>query len=74
MVKVLNNLLKEKEKGTVLVATAGENQAVVRANRNIPWAKTIRADSLNVVDLLSYKYLLMPKEAVKVIKDTYLKT
>jgi len=72
MVKVLNDLFKDKV--TVLVAMAGKNEAVVRANRNIPSTKTIRADSLNVVDLLSYKYLLMPKEAVKVIKETYLKT
>lgn len=71
MVKVLNSLFKDKI--TVLVATAGKNEAVVRANRNIPSTKTIRADSLNVVDLLSYKYLLMPKEAVKVIKEVYLK-
>lgn len=73
MIRVLNNLLKGS-KETLLVATAGKNEAVVRANRNIPSTKTIRADSLNVVDLLSYKYLLMPKEAVKIIKETYLKT
>lgn len=71
MVKILNNLLKDEL--PVLVATAGKNETVVRANKNIPYTKTIRADSLNVVDLLSYKYLLMPKEAVKIIKETYLK-
>lgn len=72
MIKILDNLFKEK--ATVLVATAGKNKAVERANKNIPYTRTIRADSLNIVDLLSYKYLLMPEEAVKVIKETYLKT
>ncbi len=72
MVEILNNLFKDKI--TVLVATAGKNEAVVRANKNISSTKTIRADSLNVVDLLSYKYLLIPKEAIKVIKETYLKS
>ena len=28
---------------------------------------------LNVFDLLSSKYLIMPKESVKVIKETFLK-
>lgn len=72
MVKLLDNLIKKKDK--ILVATAGKNETVVRVNKNISYTKTIRADSLNVVDLLSYKYLLMPKEAVKIIKETYLKT
>lgn len=61
-----------KRMNEFLVVTPGENEALTRTNRNIPSTKTLRADSLNVLDVLSYKYLLMPKESIKVIKDIFL--
>lgn len=57
--------------GLVVIPVKDEN--VIRATRNIPKFSTIGARSLNVVDLLSYKYLLMPKGAIEIIKKTYLK-
>lgn len=81
MVDILKNVLKptasgrarplEKEQKSILVVIPKKDENIVRANKNIPYTKTIRADSLNVLDLLSFKYLLMPKEAVKVIEKTY---
>ncbi len=56
-----------------LVVMPSKDEAIARANRNIPATKTLYADSLNVVDVLSYKYVLMPKESVKVIENTFLK-
>jgi len=41
--------------------------------RNIPKIETIEARNLNVLDLLSFKYLIMPKESIKVIKETFIK-
>ncbi len=70
MIKVLNNLKISK---TVLVVLDKTNQKIIRAANNIPKIKTIRADSLNVVDVLSYKYLLMLQGAIEIIKQTYLK-
>ncbi len=70
MIKVLNNLKINK---TVLVVLDKTNQKIIRAANNIPKIKTIRADSLNVVDVLSYKYLLMLQGAIEIIKQTYLK-
>ena len=67
---ILENILKKKRKSAlVVISTKDEN--IVRANKNISYTKTLRADSLNILDLLSFKYLLMPKEAVKVIEKTY---
>ena len=57
----------------VLIVLPASNVKIIRAARNIPKIKIIRADSLNVVDILSFKYLLMPQEAVGVIEKTYLK-
>ena len=69
------NILKEKvkknlDKGTLIVL-AKSDRKISRAVNNIPKIKTIRADSLNVVDILSYQYFLMPKQAIKVIEKTY---
>ncbi len=70
MARILENILgKKKKSALVVISTKDEN--IVRANKNVPYTKTLRADSLNVLDLLSFKYLLMPKEAVKVIEKTY---
>ena len=62
------------EKGvSALLVLPGKNNNVVRASGNIPKVQAIRADSLNILDVLKYKYLIIPKRAVKVIKATYLK-
>ncbi len=41
--------------------------------RNIQTVKVINADSLNVVDVLNYKYTVILKDSVEVIKNTYTK-
>lgn len=76
IMEVFNNLeakiKKDLTKGTLIVLLTSD-QKIIRAIKNIPKIKTIRADSLNVSDVLSYRYLLMPQEAIEVIKETYLK-
>jgi len=72
MAKMIENILKKKQK-SVLVVIPQKDENIARANKNIPYTKTLRADSLNVLDLLSFKYLLMPKEVIKVIEKVYLK-
>jgi len=75
MAEILNKLNKVKSQKSkvksILIVIPKSDVNIVRASRNIPETKTIRADSLNVLDLLSFKYLLMPKEAIKVIEKTY---
>lgn len=75
MAEVFKNLFKEdtktKQQPSVLVVIPAKDEKTIRASRNIPRTKIIRADNLNVLDLLSFKYLLMPKEAIKVIEKTY---
>jgi large subunit ribosomal protein L4 len=61
----------KKKKKSILIATPKKDEKIIRANRNIPYVKTIAADSLNIIDLLSFKYLLLDKEAIKKIEKTY---
>lgn len=63
----------QKPKLSFLIVLPKSDLNVIRAAKNIPQVATIGADSLNVVDVLRYKYLLIPQEAIKMIQKTYLK-
>lgn len=56
-----------------LVILPEYNKDIILASRNIPYCQTIQAKDLNSLDLLSFKYLITTKEAIKVIKETFLK-
>ncbi|MBU2635040.1 50S ribosomal protein L4 [Patescibacteria group bacterium] len=71
MAEVLNKLFLKK--GSGLIVLSKMNKSVILSVKNIPKTGTIQAKDLNVLDLLSYKYLVMTKEAIKIIKDTFLK-
>lgn len=63
----------ERAKKTLIVVSKNDNNIELSA-RNLPMAKTVKADSLNVADLLSHKYLIMSREAVETIDQTYTKS
>ncbi|MFA5069902.1 MAG: 50S ribosomal protein L4 [Patescibacteria group bacterium] len=46
---------------------------IIRATNNIKVTRCLRADSLNIYDLLRFDQVLMPKESLSVINKTYLK-
>jgi large subunit ribosomal protein L4 len=74
--EILNNLktkLKKNLDKSTLVVLPKTDLKISRAVRNIPRIKTIRADSLNVLDVLNHQYLLVLQDAIKVIKETYFK-
>ncbi len=66
------NLKKRKEE-SVLVALSKKDVDITRAAKNIQKVKIVQAKDLNVLDLLNYKYLIMPKEGIDVIKETFIK-
>lgn len=69
MLEILNKLFLKK--GSGLVVLDKKDDKIILSARNIPKVGTLQAKDLNVLDLLSYKYVLMPKEAIKVIKETF---
>jgi len=72
--KIMAEILdKFFEKKSGLVVLPGMEKNTILASRNIPKAETIQAKDLNVLDLLNHKYLLMPKETIKVIQETFVK-
>lgn len=71
MVEILNKLPIKNT--SCLIALPQKEDSIIRAARNIPKIETMQAKDLNTLDLLSFKYLLLPKESIKEIKDTFLK-
>ena len=59
--------------GSCLVALSGTDKNAILASRNLESAEIRQARDLNVLDLLNSKYLLMPKESIKVIQETFTK-
>ena len=76
MVQTIENLklkIENFKKGSILIALPEMDKNLILTARNIPNVATIPAKDLNALDLLSFKYLILPKEAIKVIKTTFLK-
>ena len=53
---------------SILIALEKKDKNVIQAVRNIPGIATISVNSLNVVDLLKYKYFLVTQEGIKKIE------
>ena len=61
-----------KEKNTLFVLPSMDKK-IIRAAGNLSTVQTVQAKDLNALDLLQSKYLVMPKEAIKIIKETFVK-
>ncbi|MDP2864491.1 MAG: 50S ribosomal protein L4 [bacterium] len=70
MEEILDKLFLKKGSGLVVLPRMDKN--IIKATKNIPRVSTVQAKDLNVLDLLCYKYIMIPKEAIKVIKETFL--
>jgi len=73
MISEILNKLPSKQKSTLIVL-AEVNRNLILAARNLPKVEVVQAKDLNALDLLSFKYLLMPKSSLKVVKETFLKS
>ena len=71
MAKSLEKLPCTKQ--STLIALPNYDKKIFLASRNIKKTSISEARNLNVLDILNYKYLLMPKESIKTIKETFSK-
>jgi large subunit ribosomal protein L4 len=65
MLTILKNL---KVEDSALILLPERNANVERSARNIPGVKTLRANYLNLRDLLGHDWLIMPLGALRVIE------
>ena len=71
MVEILEKLPCKNE--STLIALPEYDRNIILAARNLPEIDTLWARNLNALDLLIFKYVVLPKESIKVIKETFLK-
>jgi len=71
MAEILEKLPCEGKNNLIALPKIDKN--LILAIRNLSDVEVIQAKDLNALDLLSFKYLIMPKESIKVIKETFLK-
>ena len=70
-VQILTNLsLKEKK---CLIALEKNDKKIIAAFKNIPFVRVIEARNINILDLLSYKYLIMEEKSIKAMEEMFLK-
>ncbi|HUW71572.1 MAG TPA: 50S ribosomal protein L4 [Candidatus Humimicrobiaceae bacterium] len=65
--------IKNFKEGSVLIALPDYDGNIILAARNLSKTETLWARDLNALDILSFKYLVLPKDSIKVIKDTFVK-
>ncbi|MCX6760293.1 MAG: 50S ribosomal protein L4 [Candidatus Nealsonbacteria bacterium] len=71
--KVMAIILKSLPvKGTLLLALPNYDKNLILSVRNIPKVLTIEARNLNVLDLLNSKCLIMSKDTIKTLKETFI--
>ena len=56
---------------SALVVTANPEEHVIKAARNIKGIKTVPANLLNVIDILSHKMLLMTVSAIRRVEELW---
>ena len=54
---------------SVLILMPQQDLAVEKSAKNLPDVKTLRANYLNIRDILGYDYLLLPKSALEVVES-----
>ncbi len=58
-------------KGSTLIVLPNVDKNAILAARNLEGVSTIQAKDINPLDLMSYKYLIIPKESVNIIKENF---
>ncbi|MFH0951703.1 MAG: 50S ribosomal protein L4 [Patescibacteria group bacterium] len=61
------------KESSLLVILPKNDINIIRAVSNVPKAKVVQAESLNILDILKHKYLLLPKSSLDVINKNFSK-
>jgi large subunit ribosomal protein L4 len=74
--KLMAEIMKKflKNNNSCLIVLPQKEEVLIRAAKNLPKVQTIEARNLNCLELLSYRYLMMPKESINVIEETFIKS
>ena len=69
--EIIKTLDKLPIEGTILMVLSEPNIIIQRASRNISYLKTLSVSTINPLDILSFKYLIITKDAIKILEEKY---
>jgi len=67
--KVMRKVLEDLKVGAALIVIPQADEKVQRSARNLPKVKVLRAEGLNVYDLLRYEHLILTAESLKLLEE-----
>jgi large subunit ribosomal protein L4 len=73
LINLWKNKIKNFKNGSILFVIPKEDKNLELAASNLPKVEVITIENLNVLNLLSFKYLIFLKEAIKKLEEIYKK-
>jgi len=67
--KVLQKVAEDLGVESALIVIPGPDEKVERSARNLATVKVLRAEGLNVYDILCYKHLILTEKSLKVLEE-----
>ena len=67
--KLMRKMLEELQIKTVLIVIPQSDEKLERSAKNLPTVKVLRAEGLNVYDLLRYEYLILTEESLRLLEE-----
>ncbi len=69
---MIGNIQKKvKKQGSNLIILPQKNKNIETASGNLKNIKTIEARNLNIIDLLSFKNIIVPEDSIKILKELF---
>lgn len=69
--KLFSKVVKDETTQKTLIVVPETDKNLIMSSKNLSKIKVIRADSLNVIDVIEYDYLLVPEKSLEIIKKIY---
>jgi large subunit ribosomal protein L4 len=69
--EMLNILAALGVENTALIVTREPEENVIKSARNVGWVKTMPVSVISILDMTSYKSLLMTEDAVRVVEKLW---
>ena len=67
--KLMRKMLEELQIKTVLIVIPQSDEKLERSAKNLPTVKVLRAEGLNVYDLLRYEHLILTEESLRLLEE-----
>jgi large subunit ribosomal protein L4 len=67
--KLMRKMLEELQIKNALIIIPQSDEKLERSAKNLPTVKVLRAEGLNVYDLLRYEHLILTEESLRLLEE-----